>query len=155
MYDHDLYVIVENYYEKSDKNNPNKESYKDQFYDLEDLQIIANSTFPNASVKIRKGEEIYKASAVGSGPIDALYSAIADVTDINVRLVEYNISSVSRGQEALGKVKIIVEYDGEKYIAKAADTDILKASAFAYINAINSIIVAQITPKPLTETANI
>lgn len=127
----------------------------DQFFDLEDLQIIANSTFPNASVKIRKGEQIYNASAVGSGPIDALYSAIADVTSIAVKLIEYNISSVSRGQEALGKVKIIVEYEGEKYIAKAADTDILKASALAYINAINSIIVAQIAPQHQGEIASV
>ncbi|MER1958134.1 MAG: 2-isopropylmalate synthase [Solibacillus sp.] len=155
VYDHDLYVIVENYYEKTELNNPNKESYKDQFYDLEDLQIISNSTFPNASVKIRKGDEIYQASSVGSGPIDALYSAIADVTRIEVKLVEYNISSVSRGKEALGKVKIIIEHEGEKYIAKAADTDILKASAFAYINAINSIIVAQIAPQPKSEKASV
>ncbi len=43
-----------------------------------------------------------------------------------MKLVEYNISSVSRGKEALGKVKITVEHEGEKYIAKAADTDILR-----------------------------
>lgn len=155
VYNHDLYIIVESYYEKAEKNNPNKETYSDQFYDVEDLQIVSNAAFPSASVKIRKGEEIFKASAVGSGPIDALYSAIAEVTKIEVKLVEYNISSVSRGQEALGKVKIIVEHQGEKYIAKAADTDILKASAFAYINAINSIIVAQLNPQPTGEIATV
>ena len=148
VYNHDLYVIVESYYEKTEKNNPNHQNYSDQFYDLEDLQVISNATFPSASVKICKGEESYKASAVGSGPIDALYSAIADVTGIEVKLHEYNISSVSRGKEALGKVKIIVEHEGEKYIAKAADTDILRASALAYINAINSIIVEQLNPQP-------
>ena len=146
VYDHDLYIIVENYYKKANIHNPNKQSYSEQFYDIEDLQIISNATFPSASVKVRKGQEIFKTSAVGSGPIDALYCAIADVTKISVKLVEYNINSVSRGQEALGKVKIIVEHEGEKYIAKAADTDILKASALAYINAINSIIVAQLSP---------
>lgn len=155
VYNHDLYVIVENYYEKTEKNNPNKESYSDQFYDIEDLQIISNAAFPSASVKIRRGEDIFKSSAVGSGPIDALYSAIADVTGIKVKLVEYNISSVSRGQEALGKVKIIIEYGGENYIAKAADTDILKASAMAYINAVNSVIVAKIAPQPVTTTATV
>lgn len=155
VYDHDLYIIVENYYEKAEKNNPNKQSYANQFYDIEDLQIISNATFPSASVKVRRGEEIFKKSAVGSGPIDALYSAIAEVTNIPVKLIEYNISSVSRGQEALGKVKIIVEHEGEKYIAKAADTDILKASALAYINAINSIIVAQIVPKDITIKATV
>ncbi|MGQ4667005.1 alpha-isopropylmalate synthase regulatory domain-containing protein [Metabacillus halosaccharovorans] len=56
-------------------------------------------------------------------------------------MIEYNISSVSRGKEALGKVKIQVEYRGEKYVAKATDTDIMKASAYAYISAVNSIVV--------------
>lgn len=53
---------------------------------------------------------------------------------------------MSHDKEALGKVKITIEHAGEKYIAKAADTDILKASALAYINAINSIVVAKLTP---------
>ncbi|WP_431028954.1 2-isopropylmalate synthase [Lysinibacillus sp. LZ02] len=155
VYNHDLYVIVESYYEKTDKNNPYKESYADQFYDIEDLQIISNATFPSASVKVRKGNEVYKASAVGSGPVDALYSAIATITDIEVKLVEYNINSVSRGKEAIGKVKIIVEHEGEKYIAKAADTDILKASALAYINAINSVIAAQLSPQSKDKVATV
>lgn len=146
VYDHDLYVIVENYYEKHDANHVNATHYSEQFFDFNDLQVVSNATFPSASVKIRKGDEVFKASAVGSGPIDALYSAIADITKIDVKLVEYNINSVSRGKEALGKVKITIEHEGEKYIAKAADTDILKASALAYINAINSIVVAKLTP---------
>lgn len=144
VYDHDLYVIVEDYYEKVEKNNPNHQNYRSQFYALDDLQVISNSAFPSASVKIIKGDEILKSSAVGSGPIDALYSAIANVNNMDVKLVEYNINSVSRGKEAIGKVKIAIEHEGTKYIAKAADTDILKASAYAYINAINSIIVAQL-----------
>lgn len=155
VYNHDLYVIVENYYEKTEKNNPNSQCYSDQFYEINDLQIVSNSSFPSASVKVSKGTEVFRTSAVGSGPIDALYSAIAEVTQIPVKLVEYNISSVSRGQEALGKVKIIVEHEGEKYIAKAADTDILKASAMAYINAINSIVVAKINPVVIGEKATV
>lgn len=146
VYNHDLYIIVENYYEKHNLQQGSGTNYSDQFFELEDLQVISNSTFPSASVKIRKGGEIFKSSAVGSGPIDALYSAITAITNIDVKLIEYNISSVSRGKEALGKVKIQVEYEGEKYMAKAADTDILKASASAYINAINSVIVNQLVP---------
>lgn len=155
VYNHDLYVIVENYYEKTEKASPNSICYRDEFYDIDDLQVISNTSFPSASVKVRKGDQVLKASAVGSGPIDALYSAIAEVTGIEVKLVEYNINSVSRGKEALGKVKIVVEHEGEKYIAKAADTDILKASALAYINAINSIIVAKINPVVVTEKVTV
>ncbi|MED3854307.1 2-isopropylmalate synthase [Priestia megaterium] len=146
VYNHDLYVIVENYYEKNDIHNQDMTHYSDHSYELMDLQVISNTNFPSASVKIKKGDQILKSSAVGSGPIDALYSAITEISDLDIKLIEYNISSVSRGKEALGKVKIQVEYKGEKYIAKATDTDIMKASAFAYINAIKSIVVDTLLP---------
>jgi len=146
VYNHDLYVIVENYFEKNDIHNQDMTHYSDHFYELMDLQVISNTNFPSASVKIKKGDQILKSSAVGSGPIDALYSAITEISDLDVKLIEYNISSVSRGKEALGKVKIQVEYKGEKYIAKATDTDIMKASAFAYINAVNSVVVDTLLP---------
>ena len=146
VYNHDLYVIVENYYAKNDIHNQDIMHYSNHFYELIDLQVISNTNFPSASVKIKKGDQILKSSAVGSGPIDALYSAITEISDLDIKLIEYNISSVSRGKEALGKVKIQVEYRGEKYVAKATDTDVMKASAFAYINAVNSIVVNTLLP---------
>ncbi|WP_394223796.1 2-isopropylmalate synthase [Priestia aryabhattai] len=147
VYNHDLYVIVENYYAKHDIHNQDMTHYSNHFYELMDLQVISNTNFPSASVKIKKGDQILKSSAVGSGPIDALYSAITEISDlVDIKLIEYHISSVSRGKEALGKVKIQVEYRGEKYVAKATDTDVMKASAFAYINAINSIMVDTLLP---------
>ncbi|MES5266743.1 2-isopropylmalate synthase [Priestia megaterium] len=146
VYNHDLYVIVENYYAKNDIHNQDIVHYSNHFYELIDLQVVSNTNFPSASVKIKKGDQILKSSAVGSGPIDALYSAITEISDLDIKLIEYNISSVSRGKEALGKVKIQVEYRGEKYVAKATDTDVMKASAFAYINAINSIMVDTLLP---------
>ncbi|MFJ5624087.1 2-isopropylmalate synthase [Peribacillus loiseleuriae] len=146
VYNHDLYVIVENYYSKHDMNNQDIKYYSDNFYELMDLQVISNTIFPSASVKIKKGNQIYKSSTVGSGPIDALYSSIKEIIDLDIKLLEYKISSVSRGKEALGKVKLQVEYNGEKYIAKATDTDVIKASALAYINAVNSIVVENLIP---------
>ncbi|MFD2118084.1 2-isopropylmalate synthase [Paenibacillus yanchengensis] len=147
VYDHDLYVIVENFYKQRSKHNEQFNSYSDQFFKLIDLQVIINSEFPSANVKLQRGEDIFTGSAVGSGPIDALYSAMTEVCKLDIQLKQYDIRSVSRGKEALGKVKIQVEYNGNMYIAKASDTDILKASAYAYINAINSIIVEQLVTK--------
>ena len=141
VYNHDLYVIVESYYSRHDMNNQDIKYYSDNFYELIDLQVISNTIFPSASVKIKKGNQIFKSSTVGSGPIDALYSSIKEIIDLDIKLLEYKISSVSRGKEALGKVKLQVEYNGEKYIAKATDTDVIKASALAYINVVNSIVV--------------
>lgn len=146
VYNHDLYVIVENYYKKYDSHNQDMTEYSDHFYELIDLQVISNTHFPTASVKVKKGEQVSESSVVGSGPIDALYSAITNISGLDIKLIEYNISSVSRGKEALGKVKIQVEFRGEKYMAKATDMDIMKASAFAFINAINSIVVDHLLP---------
>ncbi|MFP3126590.1 2-isopropylmalate synthase [Ectobacillus funiculus] len=141
VYNHDLYAIVENYYTRHAIHPQGIGPYSGRFYELVDLQVVSNTSFPSASVEIKKGNQTFKSSAVGSGPIDALYSCIAEIIELDVKLLEYKISSVSRGKEALGKVKLQVEFQGEKYIAKATDTDVIKASALAYLNAVNSIIV--------------
>ena len=146
VYNHDLYVIVKNYFARHDVENKDIQDYANNFYEFEDLQVVSNTIFPSASVKVKKGEEILHGSAVGTGPIDALYTAIIDIVDLDIQLLEYKISSVSRGKEALGKVKVVVEFNGQKYNANAADTDVIKASALAYINVINNIIVENLLP---------
>lgn len=142
VYNHDLYVLAENMSNNQEHNAENIK-FSDQFYELLDFQAIVNSAFPSASVKLRRGNDIYVQSAVGSGPVDALYTAVYMISEVNAQLLEYQISSISRGKEAFGKVKIKVEYNGNHFVAKATDTDIMKASVLAYINAINSIIVDQ------------
>ncbi|HLR70757.1 MAG TPA: 2-isopropylmalate synthase [Pseudogracilibacillus sp.] len=146
IYNHDLYVIVKNYFAKHKIENQEIEDYANNFYELVDLQVISNTNFPSASIKMKKGDQTLHGSAVGTGPIDALYSAIIDIVDLDVSLLEYKISSVSRGKEALGKVKVVVEFNGEKFTSNAADTDVIKASAQAYINVINNIIVENLLP---------
>src|SRR5690625_3542996 len=146
IYNHDLYVIVKNYFARHDVEKKDIQDYANNFYEFEDLQVVSNTIFPSASVKVKKGEEILHGSAVGTGPIDALYTAIINIVDLDIQLLEYKISSVSRGKEALGKVKVVVEFNGQKYNANAADTDVIKASALAYINVINNIIVENLLP---------
>lgn len=145
VYNHDLYILVEKYFVRHQMAEK-IESHSGDFYELVDLQVISNTTFPSASIKVKKGDEVFSASTVGTGPIDALYSAMKEIIDMDIKLLEYKISSVSRGKEALGKVKLQVEYNGEKYIAKATDTDVIKASALAYMNAVNSIVIEKLLP---------
>lgn len=141
IYTHDLYVIVKNYFQEHKIADEHAKHYEENFYELVDLQVISNTLFPSASVKIKKAGKEINSSAVGSGPIDALYTAISDIMDIQVKLLEYKISSVSRGKEALGKVKVSIEYNSITYHANATDTDVIKASALAYLNVINKVIV--------------
>ena len=146
VFNHDLYVIVKTYFADNDADNEEVKQFAANFYELVDLQVISNPQFPSASVEIKKGEEILKSSSVGTGPVDALYTAIHDIIDVDVDLIEYQISSIARGKEAQGKVKVIVDHNGKKYTANAADTDVIKASAQAYINAVNNIVVENLVP---------
>lgn len=145
IYNQDLIYLIEKYHTN------NKIALNDKFitvaknlYDLHSLQVITNDIFPTATVKVKKGEEILSESATGDGPIDALYTAIKNITGVEVELKEYKIKSMSRGKEALGRVTISMEYKGKSYFSNATHTDIIKASALALINGINSIILEEI-----------
>lgn len=146
VFNHDLFVIVKKYYAEKGQANDELEAITNSFFELVDLQAISNTQFPSASVELKKGDKILKSSAIGNGPIDALYTAILDIVGLDLKLIEYKISSISRGKEAQGKVKVIVDYEGKKYTANAADTDVIKASAQAYLNAINNIVVEGLVP---------
>src|SRR5699024_10788988 len=119
VFNHDLYVIVKTYFADNDADNEEVKQFAANFYELVDLQVISNPQFPSASVEIKKGEEILKSSSVGTGPVDALYTAIHDIIDVDVDLIEYQISSIARGKEAQGKVKVIVDHNGKKYTENA------------------------------------
>ncbi len=110
-------------------------------YEIVSFQVISNDIFPTASVKMKKGDEIYIQSANGDGPVDAIYSAIRNVVGMDIKLVEYKVNSISQGKEALGRASIRIEHEGKIYSARAIDTDIIKASAAAYINGINKILL--------------
>ncbi len=108
---------------------------------LEDLQVVSNSTMPSATVKVRFGEEILCESATGDGPVDAMYTALARIAGVETILDEYKINSITSGKDASGRARITMIHDGKTYNSRATDTDIIKASAKAYINCINNIII--------------
>jgi 2-isopropylmalate synthase len=143
VYNHDLFHIV-----KSTVKRNNTEVFGVQeLYELVDMQVIINNNFPSASVKIKKGNEILVSSSIGDGAVDALYTALREGTGIMLDLLEYKLNSISRGKEALGRVTIKVSYKGKDYTAKAIDTDILKASALAFVNAVNMAVVEDMLSK--------
>ena len=149
VYDHDIYYLIEKYSEESVMtNNKRTQIVKRRLYELISFQVVSNDILPTATVKLKKGEEILKHSSVGDGPIDALYSAIKEIAGLDIDLKEYKISSLSRGKEALGRVSIRIGYtNGKVYSARAMDTDVIKASALAFINGLNSIILENTSEK--------
>jgi 2-isopropylmalate synthase len=110
-------------------------------WELAGLQVTAGSnTIPTATVTLRDeaGEKMQDAS-VGDGPVDAIYSAIQRLTGIKVNLTDYRIRAVTKGKEALGEVQIELDHSGKKIRGRGVSTDILEASALAYLAAINRL----------------
>jgi 2-isopropylmalate synthase len=110
-------------------------------WELAGLQVIAGSnSIPTATVTLRdsSGQTILDAST-GDGPVDAIYSAIQRLTGVRVSLCDYRIRAVTRGKEAQGEVQIELEHNGRKIRGRGLSTDILEASALAYLAAINRL----------------
>ncbi|MFH1898657.1 MAG: 2-isopropylmalate synthase [Candidatus Desantisbacteria bacterium] len=112
-------------------------------YQLERVQIICGTPgiTPVATVAIKnQTDEIIEKTADGDGPIDAIGKAIGAIVDISLKLVDYSVQAVSGGNDAVGEVNIRLESDGRLFAGRGIDTDIVVASAKAYVNAVNKMI---------------
>lgn len=109
---------------------------------LDSFQVVAGSgTLPTASVRlIRNGGEVRQEAASGDGPVDALYRAIDRAADFQGHLLDYQLKAVTGGQDALGEVVVRVEAGGRAAVGRGVSTDILEASARAYVAAVNRIL---------------
>ena len=110
-------------------------------FELEYLRVlIETGTSPTAIVKIRSKGRLKEAQAEGDGPVDAAYEAIRDATGFSPKLESYSIRAVTGGKEALGEATVKIRTDGRIYIGRGISTDIIEASAKAYIDAINRMV---------------
>ena len=95
---------------------------------------------PTATVRIRTpdGEELMDA-AIGTGPVDAIYKAINRVVKVPNDLIEFSVQSVTAGIDAIGEVTIRLKHEERIFSGRSANTDIIVASAQAYLNALNRL----------------
>jgi len=114
-------------------------------YRLERLQVTCGDRgIPTAAVRLRTPQgEIREEAAVGTGPVDATCKAIDRIVAVPCKLTEFTVSSVTEGIDAIGEVLIRVESQGITYTGRGADTDIIVASAKAYVNALNRLLAAR------------
>jgi 2-isopropylmalate synthase len=103
-----------------------------------------NQTVPTATVRLRHGgarkgtPAVLQDAGTGDGPVDAALKAIDRLTRTRGRLQDYALRAVSQGKDALGEVTVKVDFgNGELVTGKGASTDIIEASARAYLNAVN------------------
>ncbi len=146
VFDDDLYVII------SDQLGHDTETYTLDYFNIQS----GNMAVPTATVRIRSGEastksgkaaagsgaggeeaQTFEEAATGDGPVDAIFNAIDRAIGLSTNLLEYVVQAVTPGKQALGEVSISVEIEGRKFVGRGASTDILEASAQAYVNAIN------------------
>ena len=130
---------------------------RDVYY-LEGLQVSCGTLgMPTATVRLRGPDQvIHNFASMGTGPVDATYKAIDAIVKTPCKLLEFNIHAVTEGIDALGEVTVRVRSeDGQQTMdaqseaiysrvfgGHGADTDIIVASAKAYINALNKLIIA-------------
>ena len=111
---------------------------------LEYLHIYSGSSaIPTATVRVRMGDQVREYASTGDGPVDAVYKAISAATGMSARLSRYEIRSVTQGTEALGEATVTLEHDGTRAVGRGASTDIIEASARAYVEALNRLSVAR------------
>ncbi|MFB2838416.1 2-isopropylmalate synthase [Floridanema evergladense] len=111
---------------------------------VELVQVSCGSNAcPTATVTLRtpEGQELTDA-AIGTGPVDAVYKAINRVVNVPNQLIEFSVQSVTAGIDAIGEVTIRLKYGDRIFSGHSANTDIIVASAQAYINALNRLYAA-------------
>ena len=132
VYDEDLIVLIEKYMTDVPAH-----------WELLELQTMAGKHLtPTAMVRIKRPDGvIVEDAAIGDGPVDAIFKAVERVTGIAANLRDFSVRGVTAGKDAQGEVtlELEVESDDRSFRGRAASTDIIEASALAYLNAVNHI----------------
>jgi len=113
-------------------------------YHLDRIQVSCGDRgIPTASVKLTTSDgQVLADAALGTGPVDAVCKAIDRLVGVPNVLTEFSVKSVTEGIDAIGEVLIRIEGEGITYTGRGADTDIIVASAKAYMNALNRLLAA-------------
>jgi len=94
---------------------------------------------PTATVELEIDGEVLKETGTGDGPVDAVYRTIAQITQTKSKLLAYVVKAITGGTDAQGEVSVRLGQDDEIVTGNGADTDIIVASAQAYLNALNKL----------------
>ena len=130
IFDDDLEAIIE------DEISSIPEEYR-----LDYISISSgNKTLPTASIWLMRGDKLLQDAACGDGPVDAAMKTIRRITGIECALADYSLRAVTGGTDALGEVTVKVSSGPYAETGRGTSTDIIEASAKAYLNALNKVI---------------
>ena len=121
-----------------------RESSEPISYTLEQVQFTGGDhDIPTATVRLMGPDQSVTTDAsTGNGPVDAVCNAIDRVVGSDCKLVDFNVQAVTEGLDAMGTVTVRVDSAGKTYTGRGADTDIIVASAKAYLSAVNRVLAA-------------
>jgi len=109
-------------------------------FKLDYLNVVAgNLTVPTATVKMVVDGNLIQEAGFGDGPVDAVFKTIKKITRTRSKLLQFAINAITSGTEAQGEVTVRLEEKGYTVIGQGVDTDVIVASAKAYINALNKM----------------
>ncbi len=119
-----------------------------QTYLLRSIHYQSGSDrIPMAEIELDIAGRTEKGDGTGDGPVDAVYQTIRTLTGVDCRLLSYAVKSITGGTDALGEVTVRLEEscapEGRTFLGHGADTDIITASAKAYLNALNKVADAR------------
>jgi 2-isopropylmalate synthase len=138
VYDSDIVALAEN-----------RVQHTEDLWRLISFHTSAGTgTIPTATLEMQyKDEPPVRDAATGGGPIDAVFWCLERITGIAAKLEDYQVHSVSQGKDAQGEVSVKIFTNGRTYYGKGVSTDIIEASAYAYLKALNNA-AADVQLKP-------
>jgi 2-isopropylmalate synthase len=129
VYDEDIEALI-----------TDKVKHISEVYSLSNVRAESGTDItPTATVEMQINGKTVRHTGGGDGPVDAVYRTIAAITGTKSKLDAYLVKGITGGTDALGEVTVKVEEDGKKVAGHGADTDIIIASARAYVNALNKL----------------
>jgi 2-isopropylmalate synthase len=140
VYDADIGALVEN-----------RATETPDRWKLSSLHTSAGTgSIPTATIQLQEdGQPVVCDAAIGDGPVDAVFNALERITGVSARLQNYQVRSLTVGKEAQGEVLVEIVHNNHVFHGKATSTDIIEASAQAYLKALNKAGANRHTEKPL------
>lgn len=140
VYDADIGALVEN-----------RATETPDRWKLSSLHTSAGTgSIPTATIQLQEdGQPVVCDAAIGDGPVDAVFNALERITGVSARLQNYQVRSLTVGKEAQGEVLVEIVHNNHVFHGKATSTDIIEASAQAYLKALNKAAANRHTEKPL------
>lgn len=130
VYDRDIEAIVND-----------RQQTIDECYRLINHNVVSgNQVVATASVRLETNDRTIEEASCGDGPVDAVFKAIEKALGFSVCLKDYQLKAVTSGEDALGEATVWLEHDDKVFTGRGLSTDVIEASARAYMNAINKLI---------------